>query len=206
MWAKPFLHDEGSTFVKDRSRFHEKAAGVEHGPGNDQDISGGEVVEDVCIEGVEEGLSVREDRPLWNPRGSRGIHENMGVFIPNKNAKLGFMDRVFEKGFFIVFRPIWRIRANGEVIPVGDIQTGSNRGDYLFKFCIEDEHPGATVFNNKFEFRSGESPVKGDEDGTDFRKGEEDFEVWMAIVKEDGNPIPLLDSSPQKKMAELIGA
>jgi hypothetical protein len=130
----------------------------------------------------------------------------MGVFIAYGKGKLRFMDRVFEKSFFIILRPLCRGGANEEAIFLGDIQTGSNRGDHLFKFCIEDEHPGATIFNDKFEFRCGQSPVEGNKDCTDFRKGEEDFEVWMAIVKEDGNPIPFLDSSSQKKMAELIGA
>jgi hypothetical protein len=115
----------------------------------------------------------------------------MGVFIAYGKGKLRFMDRVFEKSFFIILRPLCRGGANEEAI---------------FKFCIEDEHPGATIFNDKFEFRCGQSPVEGNKDCTDFRKGEEDFEVWMAIVKEDGNPIPFLDSSSQKKMAELIGA
>jgi len=130
----------------------------------------------------------------------------MGVFIAYGEGKLRLIDRVLEKGFFIILRPVWRGRANGEIISVGDIQIGSNRSDHLFKFCIEDEYPGAAIFNNKFEFGSGESPVKGNEDCTDFRKGEEDFEILMAIVKENGNPIPFLNASPQKEMAKLIGA
>jgi hypothetical protein len=130
----------------------------------------------------------------------------MGVFIPYGKGKLRFMDRVFEKGFFIIRRPNCRSWSNEQAIFVGEIQTGSNRGDHLFEFCIEDEHPGTTISNNKFEFRSGESPVKGDQDCTDLRKGEEDFEVLMAVVKENGNSIPLLNSYPQKKMAELIDA
>jgi hypothetical protein len=65
----------------------------------------------------------------------------------------------------------------------------------LLKFRFEDEKTGTAIFYDKFEFRSGQSPVERNEDGSKFRKGKEDFEVLMAIMEKDGDPISLLNAS-----------
>jgi hypothetical protein len=67
--------------------------------------------------------------------------------------------------------------------------------DHLLKFRFEDEKTGSAIFDDKFEFWFGQPPVERNEDGSHFREGKEDFEVRVAIMEKDSDPISLLNSS-----------
>ncbi len=110
-----------------------------------------------------------------------------------------------QKSFFVIDRPVRdrEIRRPHNLRLENGVWTEGI--DDLLELGFKEEHSGATVLDDKFKFRPGQSPVEGNKNGADFRKGKKDFNVLMAIVKKNGNPIPLLDPLFQKEMAELIG-
>ena len=45
---------------------------------------------------------------------------------------------------------------------------GVNGIDRLLELGIKDDHPGTTILDDEFEFRTRQSPVERDENGPDF--------------------------------------
>ncbi len=121
MWTEPFPQDERPSFVEDRSRFDEEASGVKHGSGDNHDILGVKIIDDICIEDIEEGLALRENSPLWDSGCSGGIHDDMGIFASDRSIAGWFMDRFSGNSPFIIDRPVRAGLANVEIIPIGDI-------------------------------------------------------------------------------------
>jgi hypothetical protein len=148
---------------------------------------------------------VGKNGSLWDPCCPGGIHEDVRVFIARRNLKPRLMHGGFQKAFLIILRPGRARWSNPNIISIGEIQTGPNGRNHLFKLGVKDDHPGATIVDDKFEFRAGQSPVQRNENGTDFRDGKKDFDILMTIVKKDRDSISPLDSQVQKKMAESIG-
>jgi len=81
---------------------------------------------------------------------------------------------------------------------------GADRSNDLFKFRFEDERPGPTVLKDELEFGSGQSPVKRNQDGTDFGEAQEDFNILMTIMKQNSDPVALFHPHFEKEVAELV--
>jgi hypothetical protein len=96
------------------------------------------------------------------------IHENVRIFIPCGKLKLWFSDRITQKTFFIILCPVRAMGANDYEIPIRKIEMGVNGIDHLLELGIKDDHPGTTILDDEFEFRTRQSPVERDENGPDF--------------------------------------
>ena len=48
---------------------------------------------------------------------------------------------------------------------------------------VKDEQSRTTILDDKFEFRSGQSPVVGNKNGTDFRNGKKDYDIFVTTVE-----------------------
>jgi hypothetical protein len=82
---------------------------------------------------------------------------------------------------------------------------GANGINDFPEFCIKDDHAGTTILNDEFQLGPSQSPVERNKNGTDFRNSEKGFDILVAIVKKDRNPLSLSNPQVQKEMAELVG-
>jgi hypothetical protein len=92
----------------------------------------------------------------------------VGIFVAGRNIEARLVDGISLKTFFIILCPIRAMGANDYEIPVGKMEMGANRINHLFELGIKDDHPGTTILDDEFEFRTRQPPVERNENGSEF--------------------------------------
>jgi hypothetical protein len=78
--------------------------------------------------------------------------------------------------------------------------------DDFVEFVIIDQKAGLDILKNLQQLFFSEKVIDGHENGTGFGAGEIDLEKFGAVVKENGNPVSLLETHLQQAVRKAIDA
>ena len=142
--------------------------------------------------------------PFRQARGSRGVHEEDEVFA--RSARLGLLLRSGLGPCFVVLRAAGGLAA--DLDPILDIRLSplAEDLDVLGKFRAVEEHGGSRIGQDEFEFVGDQSPIQGDVDGSDLRRGKEALDELHAIHHQEGHAITLRDAEMSEGVAHPVAA